>query len=425
MKTSRWILAFALLAASQLLGFLLTELVFVSQLDPYLKKEIHARFDEPATRWHQQALQAKGNFRALMADIEKETHAEVHLSQADPIDALEGVGIAGIYFTLAEPPGVSISLLVGDDEVIEIGPMPGTLMITMLGIFVPMLILGLLAFVVMFMIIRTEHRPIRELLWEQSANRWLPTSSVAELMQHYAELERRNVSLEAAADRNIENQRDFLHGVAHEFRAPLARLRFAVDLEEPEASDRVEAIIEDMDELVTEILQYSRFRHGLFDVQSEQVDVAALLLKVARTLVSGDRLALVEGPGLNCPQVIVGDPGLIERCATNLIHNATRFAKSKILIDVRDAGDTVSLIVEDDGPGVPPGKRELIFDAFTRLDPSRDRNSGGTGLGLAIVAGIVDKLNGTVSADDASIGGARFVVELRKDVLISTAVPIA
>ena len=68
--------------------------------------------------------------------------------------------------------------------------------------------------------------------------------------------------------------------------------------------------------------------------------------------------------------------------------------------------------MDDDGNGVAPTQRELIFDRFVRLDEARNRDEGGTGLGLAIVRKVVEELGGTVTVEDAPSGGARFAVRL-------------
>jgi len=70
------------------------------------------------------------------------------------------------------------------------------------------------------------------------------------------------------------------------------------------------------------------------------------------------------------------------------------------------------IAVDDDGPGVPPLRRERIFDRFTRLDESRSSESGGSGLGLAICSRLVELMEGSVWAEDGPLGGARFVIEL-------------
>ena len=69
-------------------------------------------------------------------------------------------------------------------------------------------------------------------------------------------------------------------------------------------------------------------------------------------------------------------------------------------------------MVDDDGPGIDPDDRERVFERFTRLDDGRARDAGGLGIGLAIVKAVAEQHGGTVTIDDAPIGGARFVVHL-------------
>src|SRR5699024_3674513 len=71
-----------------------------------------------------------------------------------------------------------------------------------------------------------------------------------------------------------------------------------------------------------------------------------------------------------------------------------------------------TLVVDDDGEGVPDARKDTVFDRFARLDADRGRGTGGSGLGLAIVAEITRSHGGAVRVEDAPGGGARFVVEL-------------
>jgi len=70
------------------------------------------------------------------------------------------------------------------------------------------------------------------------------------------------------------------------------------------------------------------------------------------------------------------------------------------------------LLVDDDGPGIPENKRDLVFEPFVRLDHSRARDSGGAGLGLAIARGIVERHGGHLQLNDSPLGGACFRLEL-------------
>lgn len=102
------------------------------------------------------------------------------------------------------------------------------------------------------------------------------------------------------------------------------------------------------------------------------------------------------------------DPLRITRLLVNLLDNAERHATSQIAVSVRADGPAAALEVLDDGAGIAPEQREIVFDRFTRLDASRDRDTGGTGLGLAIAREIAEAHRGTLTIRDSS-RGARFV----------------
>src|SRR3984893_27285 len=101
----------------------------------------------------------------------------------------------------------------------------------------------------------------------------------------------------------------------------------------------------------------------------------------------------------------------IIRVLVNLLDNAERHATSQITVIVRADGPTTTLEVIDDGAGIAPEHRETVFDRFTRLEASRDRDAGGTGLGLAIAREIAEAHQGTLTVQDSE-RGARFVLRL-------------
>jgi signal transduction histidine kinase len=100
----------------------------------------------------------------------------------------------------------------------------------------------------------------------------------------------------------------------------------------------------------------------------------------------------------------------------NLLTNACRHARHAVRVTVEqdgpDAGAPVVLVVEDDGPGIPPGERDRVFERFTRLDEARSRDDGGVGLGLAIVRALALRRGWTVEIADAPGGGARVTVAI-------------
>ena len=107
---------------------------------------------------------------------------------------------------------------------------------------------------------------------------------------------------------------------------------------------------------------------------------------------------------------------------SNVVDNAARHAASVVQITVSHVGDTVRLVVDDDGPGIPASQRERVFERFARLDDGRARHDGGTGLGLAVVRSILIRHHATVWVDDSPIGGARVIAEFPSGTSLDRAV---
>ncbi len=216
--------------------------------------------------------------------------------------------------------------------------------------------------------------------------------------------------------RHYDELRDLLHGVAHEFRSPMARLSFALDMAEAEQpKPAVKELIEQMsqaltelDMLVKEVLNYSRLEHGVSELKREEVSVSETVKKIIEQQQQLHPQLFFED--LSADTTIIVDSQLFHRAVVNLVRNAARFAESRVRINCQHHVIGFLFTVEDDGPGIPPGKRARIFEPFTRLDPSRSRDSGGSGLGLAIVKSISTLHQGRVEVSDSPLGGALFTL---------------
>ena len=109
---------------------------------------------------------------------------------------------------------------------------------------------------------------------------------------------------------------------------------------------------------------------------------------------------------------VSGDRVRLGQAVTNLADNAARHANSFVRLTLDERPSGALIVVEDDGPGVPPEHRDHVFERFVRLDVSRERASGGSGLGLSIVREIVLAHAGRVTITDGSGTGCRVEVEL-------------
>jgi signal transduction histidine kinase len=110
---------------------------------------------------------------------------------------------------------------------------------------------------------------------------------------------------------------------------------------------------------------------------------------------------------------VIGRPDQLTRVVANLLDNACRHAQTKVHVSVARENGDVRVLIDDDGPGIPPEDRDRVFERFTRLDPSRvGSEQGSAGLGLALVRAVVERHRGTVQVDEAPNGGARLKITL-------------
>lgn len=240
-------------------------------------------------------------------------------------------------------------------------------------------------------------------------------TNIPKLVEHINDLRKEH-------QQSLYNQRDLMHAVAHEFRGPMARLSFALDLFNDKTSgsrrekltDDMHDALDELDALVREVLGYSRLKHGQHPLQLSEFNIKELAQDICdkvKTIHSNKQFVIYSQP--NQGSMLYADKNLIERALINLVRNAARFSISTVQINLTEYNDTIDIQVEDDGPGIPPGKRERIFEPFTRLDFSRNRDSGGAGLGLAIAKGIITRHHGKIWAEDSRmLNGALFTVSM-------------
>ena len=218
--------------------------------------------------------------------------------------------------------------------------------------------------------------------------------------------------LEASSRR----ERQFVSDAGHELRSPVAAIRAQVEtaLAYPANADwnsvgaTVLAQGERLDRLVSDLFTLARLEEGAFGpVPDTEVDLDELVLEQLDHL-KGRRLDL---SGLSAARVH-GDAGQLASVVRNLVENAGRHASEVVRVSVSSDGERARMVVEDDGPGVPPDQRDLVFERFGRMEEARSRDHGGAGLGLPLASRIVARHGGTLELDDSELGGARFVVTL-------------
>ena len=229
-----------------------------------------------------------------------------------------------------------------------------------------------------------------------------------------------------AIEKADELRRSLLSAVSHDLRTPLAAAKAAVSslraddvgFSEQDTSELLATVEESVDQLtalVDNLLDSSRLAGGVIRPELKLVYTEEV---VQRALLSISRGATGFGAGgLDRVKVDVGDSvvmadaGLLERVLANLIDNALRYApNSPVRVNAGRVGRRVLINVIDEGPGVPRGSEDQLFEPFQRLG---DRvNKSGVGLGLSVARGFVEAMGGTIAATDTPGGGLTLIIEL-------------
>jgi two-component system sensor histidine kinase CpxA len=204
----------------------------------------------------------------------------------------------------------------------------------------------------------------------------------------------------------IKGQTRFLGDVAHELCSPLARLQMALGIIEQRADDRQKIYAalaiekaSQISHLVNELLTFSKASFGGPTVHIQPVPLnAAVEEAIQHEKTENARIETTFTDDF----FVSADPELLIRALSNLLRNAIRYGADAGPIQIHAASqeDTITITITDCGPGVPEPELQKIFDAFYRVDASRNRQTGGSGLGLAIVRTCIDSCNGSVTAEN-------------------------
>lgn len=223
----------------------------------------------------------------------------------------------------------------------------------------------------------------------------------------------------------IDATEAFAADVTHELKNPLASLRSAVDsldrVEDPalraQLLDVVRADVHRLDRLIVDIAEVSRLDAELSRARFDRVDLGQLiesLLALWEPRAAERSVRLAFARPRSGTAVIMGEEARLARVLDNIVDNAISFSPAEGLVEIAatSVGDEVIVSVEDEGPGVPQGAREEIFNRFQSMRPEGEDFGRHSGLGLAIAKAIVEGHDGRIHAEDRHDGrtGARFTI---------------
>lgn len=226
----------------------------------------------------------------------------------------------------------------------------------------------------------------------------------------------------AEAASNTKTQ--FLANMSHEIRTPIngmigminLTLRSKLDEEQKENLNAAKQCSEDLLRIINDILDYAKLENGKMTIEHIDLDLAALLNRVAAvhgSVAEGKGLHFVAPDCKKLPRYIKGDPLRLRQVLHNLLNNAIKFtSEGSIVLGCsvirRGVRDMLEFYVEDTGIGMSKEEQERLFKPFSQVDGSTTRRFGGTGLGLTIVKELITAMYGEIHVMSRAGIGSRF-----------------
>ncbi len=207
-------------------------------------------------------------------------------------------------------------------------------------------------------------------------------------------------------ERQMEQRTAMLNGVSHDLRTILTRFKLQLAL----AGDNpdLEGLDKDVDDMQSMLEAYLAFARDDAEEAIGKLELAPLFARFSSDFQMCGKTCTYT---LNGVDELPVRPNAFARLIGNLAANAHRYA-STLNIEANRAAKSITLVFDDDGPGIPEASREDVFKPFYRLDEARNLNASGTGLGLSIVRDIARSHGGDVTLDDSPLGGLRVIVKI-------------
>ncbi len=212
--------------------------------------------------------------------------------------------------------------------------------------------------------------------------------------------------------RFVRDRTFLLTAIGHDLRTPITRLKLRAEwMEDEEQQHKMLADLDELESMVAATLAFGRD-----DAAAEAlaaIDLAELLRTIGEEATDA-RLDDAEHVRYDGPhhQVVRARPVAIKRALSNLVQNALNYGGVARIALGQPKDGMLAVFVDDDGPGIPTGELERVFEPFHRLEPSRNRETGGSGLGLPIARNILRAHGGDVALANRAGGGLRATVTL-------------
>jgi two-component system, OmpR family, osmolarity sensor histidine kinase EnvZ len=206
-------------------------------------------------------------------------------------------------------------------------------------------------------------------------------------------------------NRHLNQRAEMLSGISHDLRTPLTRLKLQLAmLKQKEVSDKMSKDIDEMEKMLNDYLQFAKTQ-----TQESTIDInlGELLTSIKKDFNNEKVLFNKQGASIN----LKGRPTALKRSFENVIQNGLTYGNN-VYIDIQKGNNRASIIIEDDGPGIPEDQYKNVFKPFFRLDKSRSLNQSGVGLGLAIVEDIINSHGGNIQLSRSEYNGLQVKISL-------------
>ena len=205
-------------------------------------------------------------------------------------------------------------------------------------------------------------------------------------------------------NRHLNQRSEMLSGISHDLRTPLTRLKLQLAMiKQKDLSEKMTKDIDEMEKMLNDYLQFAKTQS---QESTSNVDLKNLFNQIRESFNN-------ENLQITCEDKIYlsGRPLALKRSFENIIHNGLVYGKN-VYINVQKGNNRLTIIFEDDGPGIPEEQFKNVFKPFFRLDKSRSLNKSGIGLGLAIVEDVINSHGGNIQLGTSKFNGLMVKISL-------------
>ncbi len=204
-------------------------------------------------------------------------------------------------------------------------------------------------------------------------------------------------------NRHLNQRSEMLSGISHDLRTPLTRLKLQLAmLKQKDLSENMSKDIDEMEKMLNDYLQFAKTQTH---ETTTNINLKSLFDKI--------EIDNKEKFKINCEENITlkGRPLALKRSFENIIQNGLIYGEN-VHVEVQRGTNRITVLIEDDGPGIPEDQFKNVFKPFFRLDKSRSLNKSGVGLGLAIVEDIINSHGGNIQLGKSRFNGLMVKVSL-------------